>query len=98
MATTKYSHVTKIGDITVINDKIRKNVKKAKTRSDLTKLYRQSMYLFTLSKNNEWKKNFAGKLISLRKRIKKEFTQTVNLINKKAEKIGSKANYDNEIN
>lgn len=93
----KYSHVTKISDITIINDKIRSEIRKAKTRKRLTELLSQSRYLYTLSHQKHWKENFRGQLTALRTRIRNQFTKTARLANEQALKIGTRADYDTKI-
>lgn len=73
---------------------IRKDVAKAKSRTRLTTLYRRSLYLVTLSYGSSWKTAFRGKITSMRKTAKNEFTKTAQAINRQAKKIGTEANYD----
>ena len=75
-------------DIRNINSKIRKDVRKARTRSRLTELYNRSKYLITLTYSPALK----GK--GLRSVAKEEFRKTTSLINRRARMIGTSANYD----
>ena len=78
-----YSHIRTINDIRKINQKIRNDVRKAKSRARLTELYNRSKYLVTLTFSPNWRRLFRGKLLNARKVAREEFTKTANLINKK---------------
>jgi len=88
----KYSNVRSAEDIRKINRKIRKLIKYADNRAELTQLYKQSMYLVTLTYSPAWRKHFKGK--PPRKTAKEEFHKTAVAINKRARELGLPANYD----
>ena len=89
-----YGEVEKIEDITKINRMIRRDVRKAKTKSRLTELYNRSKYLVTLTYSPAWKKHFRGKILKARKRAMKEFEKTAKLINRRAKQLGIAKRYD----
>jgi len=72
---------------------IREAVEKAKSREDLTELYKQTAYMILMThstpldeKDKEMKRR--------RELTEKEFATTVRLINTRAEKIGVEPNYN----
>lgn len=89
-----YSKIEGTGDLKKVNMMIRKDVTKAKSRTRLTTLYRRSLYLVTLLFGSSWKTAFRGKITSMRKTAKDEFSRTARAINRQAKKIGTEANYD----
>lgn len=94
MAENVYGEINNLKDISKINDLIRKEVKKAKTEEDLTKLHRQSGYLVTLSQSPNFKNKFGNLVSALKKKAEEEYTETSKLINKKAESLGLDKKYD----
>ena len=90
---TEYSKVNGVTDIRKINRMIRERVKKARDRRTLTKLYRQSLYIVTLTHSPVWKEAFRGKLSSMRDAAKSELRKTANAINKRCKELGIKADY-----
>ena len=88
----RYGTVKSLTDITKINQKIRSQVRTAKSDRALAELYRQSMYLITLTYSSSWRniENIAG----IRTRAKSEFSKTARLINVKFRKLGIKKKYD----
>ena len=89
-----YQSVGGVTDIREINRKIRKEVAKAKTRAQLTELHKRSMYLVTLCHAPAWKEAFRGKIAKMKKAAQEEFTKTARAINRRAEKLGLRADYD----
>jgi len=89
-----YGKVEGISDIRKINEKIRGNVRSAKSRPRLTELHKRSSYLCTLTHSPAWKKSFIGKISKVRQVAKTEYTKTAKAINAKAKRLGLKANYD----
>jgi hypothetical protein len=73
---------------------IRHDVDKAKTRADLTELYKRAGYMITLTHAPSWQEKFGRKASSLRKVGEEEFARTARKVNQRAEKIGTKADYD----
>ncbi len=73
---------------------IRQDVEKAKSRPDLTELYKRAGYLITLTYAPSWEEKFGKDATSMRKVAKEEFATTAHKINRQAEKIGTQADYD----
>lgn len=85
-----YGHVTGKQDITKINQRIRREIRKAKSREELTKLVQRSQYLRTLTASPGWK-NIDGKL---RPKADEEYLKTCKLANRIARQRGlGKPNY-----
>lgn len=76
----RYDHVKEPEDITAINQQIRAAISIAKERKELLKLYRQSMYLITLTKagNFPWGSKHMAR---------QEFTQTAKAINEAIDRL-----------
>ena len=91
---TEYSEVHGVTDIRKINRMIRERVKKARDRKTLTKLYRESLYLVTLTHSPPWKEAFKGKILSMRDTAKSEFRKTAIAINRRCRELGINATYD----
>ncbi len=75
---------------------IRKDVETAHKRADLTELHRRAGYLITLSYAPAWKKKFGDELDEIRATAEEEFQTTAHKINRRAEKIGTDADYDDK--
>jgi len=102
----EYGRVGSVDDIKSIHQAIRAKVhlvKSCKThskicdrgrRDQLVKLYRQGGYLVTLTFAPGWKQKFKGKIGKMRKTAKDEFGKTAELINRKADSIKVKGNFD----
>ncbi|MCC6801426.1 MAG: hypothetical protein IT319_00975 [Anaerolineae bacterium] len=73
---------------------IRKDADKAKSRGDLTELYRRAGYLITLTHAPSWKDKFGKDASDLRETAEGEFTTTARRINQRAKAIGTDADYD----
>ncbi len=73
---------------------IRQDVEKAKSRPDLTELYKRAGYLITLTHAPSWETKFGKEAAQLRKVAKDEFGTTARRINRRAREIGTDANYD----
>jgi hypothetical protein len=89
-----YSEVKSTKDIRLINQAIRIQVASAERRVTLTKLYKRSMYLVTLTHTSAWKKAFAGKLMRMREAAKEEFRKTAKAINNRCIQLGLCPDYD----
>ena len=89
-----YGTVSKSSDVKKIYSEIRDDVDKAKSRGELTKLYRRAGYMITLTYAPSWHKRFGDKAESLRAVAETEFRKTVRDINDRASKVGTKADYD----
>jgi len=85
-----YGEVNKPSDIRKINEKIRAELKKARTRKKITELVKRSAYLCTLTYSPGFRKKLRGQLLKARKIAKQEYTKTAKLANKK---LGAKV-YD----
>lgn len=73
---------------------IRHDVDGAKSRPDLTELYRRAGYLITLTHAPSWEEKWGKKAPQLRGIAEKEFTTTARRINRRARQIGTEADYD----
>jgi len=91
---TEYSEVHGVTDIRKINRMIRERVKQAYNKKAFTKLYRESLYLVTLTHSPPWKEAFRGKILSMRDTAKSEFRKTAIAINRRCRELGINATYD----
>jgi hypothetical protein len=73
---------------------IRRDVANAKSRPALTELYKRAGYLITLTYAPSWEEKFGRDAAGLRKVGKEEFHKTAKKINRRAEQIGTEANFD----
>jgi hypothetical protein len=73
---------------------IRRDVEQAKSRADLTELYKRAGYLITLTHAPAWKTKFGRDAATLRKVGEEEFGKTARKINRRAKQIGVDADYD----
>jgi hypothetical protein len=74
---------------------IREALEKAASREDLTELYKQTVYMILMTHSTPLdEKDQAMK--RRRQTTEEEFARTVRLINQRAEKIGVKADYDED--
>src|SRR5919108_5253681 len=73
---------------------IRQDVEKAKSRPDLTELYKRAGYLITLTHAPSWKEKFGGEAAELREVGEEEFGITARKINRRAQELGVEADYD----
>ena len=89
-----YGEVNSPQDITKINEKIRSEVRTAKSRARLSELHKRSQYLITLTYSPNFKKSLYGEISDVRNRAKKEFSKTAKVINEKAERLNVESNYD----
>ena len=71
--------------------KIRKDVEEAKSRAELTELYRRTGYLITLTNASSWEKKFGDEIGET---AEEEFAKTARKINSRAKEIGTEADYD----
>jgi len=74
-------------DVSEINRKIRSEIRKAKSRAKLIELQKRSQYLITLTYSPSVKKALRGKVISTRKRARREFEKTRKLVQKKLQRV-----------
>jgi hypothetical protein len=89
-----YGEVNSKADMKKVLMAIRQDVDKAKSRSDLTELYKRAGYLITLTHAPAWKTKFGRDAASLRKVGEEEFGKTARKINRLAKAIGVEADYD----
>lgn len=89
-----YGEVDNKTDLRHIFLEIRKDVDKAKSRGDLTELYRRAGYLITLTHAPSWQEKFGDDASDLRSTAEDEFATTARKINRSAEDIGTEADYD----
>jgi hypothetical protein len=73
---------------------IRKDVDDADSRDELTELYRRAGYLVTLSHAQSWEKKFGNDIGEIREVAQEEFAKTARKVNRRAEDIGTDADYD----
>ena len=89
-----YSAISGVSDIRKINQMIRNEVKRAKSRKELTELHKRSSYLVTLTFSPAWKEGFRGKIAQMRTAAKEEFAKTARTINSRCRQLGIEPNYD----
>lgn len=89
-----YGEVNSRSGLRRIFGEIRRDVAGAQTRPALTELYKRAGYLITLTHAPYWTAKFGNRVGALRQVGKEEFAKTARKINRRAEKIGTKANYD----
>lgn len=73
---------------------IRDDVRNTHDRAALTELYRRAGYLITLSHANSWEEKFGDEIEEIRHVAEEEFARTARTINRRAEDIGTDADYD----
>jgi hypothetical protein len=89
-----YGEVENKTDLKEIFTAIRGDVKQADSREALTELHRRAGYLITLTHAPSWREKFGNDASALRKEAEAEFATTARAINRRAEAIGTDANYD----
>jgi hypothetical protein len=89
-----YGEVKSQTGLKKIFTEIRHEVEAAKSRPDLTELYKRAGYLITLTHAPSWEEKFGKEAATLRKVAKEEFGTTARKINHRAEQIGTDADYD----
>jgi len=89
-----YGEVDNKTDLKEVFSQIRQDVENAKSRSDLTELYKRAGYLITLTNASSWEKKFGDEIDDIRETAEDEFSKTARKINSQAEKIGTNADYD----
>lgn len=89
-----YGKVENKSDITHIFSLINEDVDDANSREDLTELYKRAGYLITLTYAPSWEEKFGEESTELRERARTEFRKTAKHINKRAEQVGTEADYD----
>ena len=89
-----YGGVNSANSLKGVFREIRKDVDTARSRPALSELYKRAGYLITLTHAPAWRKKFGTQASSLRQVAKEEFHSTARKINRRAEAIGAKADYD----
>jgi hypothetical protein len=89
-----YGEVNSKADLKKIFGDIRQNVEEAKSRPALTELYKRAGYLITLTHAPSWEEKFGKEAMQLRRLAEEEFGTTARKINRRAEQIGTEADYD----
>ena len=89
-----YGEVDNKTDLKNVFSEIRQDVENAKSRSDLTELYRRAGYLITLTMASSWKEKFGDEIDDIRDVAEEEFAKTARRINSRAEEVGTNADYD----
>ena len=89
-----YGEVDNKTDLKNVFSEIRQDVESAKSRSELTELYRRAGYLITLTKASSWEKKFGDEIDDIRQTAEEEFAKTARKINSQAKTIGTDADYD----
>ena len=82
-----YGELRSPKDVTLINRKIRADIRKAKSRARLIELLRRSQYLITLTYSPTVKKALRGKVLATRKRARKEYEKTRKIVEKKLKRV-----------
>ena len=88
-----YGAVESAADLDRIFAAIRADVAGAKTRADLTRLYRRAGYLVTLTYSRPWRVKFDAGLPAMREAAMRQFADTVAAINRRATAIGTDPDY-----
>lgn len=91
-----YGNVENKADLTRVFSMINDDIDSAKSREDLTELYRRAGYLITLTYAPSWEKKFGDEAEELRQAAADKFTRTAKHINQKAEEVGTEADYDEQ--
>jgi hypothetical protein len=73
---------------------IRRDVEGAKSRPALTELYKRAGYMITLTYAPSWEEKFGREAGTLRRAGQDEFRKTARKINRRAQAIGTDADYD----
>jgi len=89
-----YGDVDNKTDLRDVALKIRDDVDHASDRGALTELYRRAGYLVTLSHAQSWKEKFGDDIDEIRETAQEEFGVTARKINRRAQEIGTEADYD----
>ena len=89
-----YGEASNEFDLREVFQAIRREVEEARSRPALTELYKRAGYLITLSLTPAWQSRFDGTASLLRSVCQEEFQLTAQSINRRAEKIGVRPDYD----
>ena len=72
---------------------IREEVEKAQTRENLTELYKRTGYMITMTHATPVEEKHDREMKRRRETTEREFSRTVQAINKRAKEIGTEADY-----
>jgi hypothetical protein len=89
-----YGEVKSKTDLKKIFMEIRHDIEAARSRPDLTELYKRAGYLITLTHAPAWEAKFGKEVAELRRVAQEEFKTTARKINQHARQIGTEADYD----
>jgi hypothetical protein len=89
-----YGEIDNAADMKRVYKEIREDVERAGSRPALTELHRRAGYLITLTYAPAWEQKFGREADALRKVGEEEFSKTARAINRRAEQIGTAADYD----
>ncbi len=89
-----YGEVHSRTDLEQVFLKIRKDAETAKSRKNLTELYRRAGYLITLTQAPSWEAKYGSESADLRRAAEAQFATTARAINRKAREIGTEDDYD----
>jgi len=89
-----YGEVKNESDLKEIYRAIRSEIEGARSRPALTELYKRAGYLITLTHTPAWKKRFGDRIASLRALGQEQFSITARSVNRRAEQIGVRGDYD----
>ena len=89
-----YGEIDNKTDMEKVFQEIRNDVEQAGSRPRLTELHRRAGYLITLTYSPAWEEKFGREAPALRKLGELEFRKTARKINRRAEQIGTEADYD----
>ena len=73
---------------------IREGVEKAKSKEDLTELYKRAVYMILMTHSSPIDEKFDKEMKRKLETTEREFTRTVRMINQHAKKIAVEADYD----
>jgi hypothetical protein len=89
-----YGEVNSKTSLKQIFTEIRHDIDKAKSRPALTELYKRAGYLITLTYAPSWEERFGKEAAQYRAVAQEEFGTTARKINRRAEELGTEADYD----
>lgn len=89
-----YNEISNESDLREVFQAIRREVEEARSRPALTEIYKRAGYLITLSLTPAWQSRFDGAVALLQNVCQEEFRLTAQSINRRAEKIGVRPDYD----
>jgi hypothetical protein len=92
-----YGTVESRADLDHIFARIREETAGARTRAELTRLYRRARYLVTLTRSRSWRARFGPDAPAMQAEARRQFRTTVEAINRHARTIGTDADYDDSV-